>query len=181
MIKTKGQNYRLCNAGEYGNRMRQWSSVDEWVASGYADPVALRVSMEKPGGPKEFNVSPADVDSVIRKWECEHGVRRDQVRVAEMANGPRILQGKYANDFTGELLYTLGSGPLPTALEQWHSYAFGLRSDLLIRNTMTTASYEDWTELLLRYPRHVFEFSVWDSCVGDTLGRNAIVWEVRTY
>jgi len=56
-----------------------------------------------------------------------------------------------------------------------------LRSDLLLKLAMTPASHEDWNLLLERYPGHVLEVSVYDRCLGDTPGRNALVWEVREY
>jgi hypothetical protein len=46
---------------------------------------------------------------------------------------------------------------------------------------MTPSSYADLEVLLERYPDHVFEISVWASCLGDTPGRNAIIWEIRRY
>jgi hypothetical protein len=59
--------------------------------------------------------------------------------------------------------------------------AQGLRADLLIREAMTPASYDDWQILLERYPGHVFEVSIYDRCLGDCPNRNALVWEIRRY
>jgi hypothetical protein len=58
---------------------------------------------------------------------------------------------------------------------------FGLRAAIMLRAAMTPSSYEDWRVLLDQYPGHVLEVSVYDRCIGDTPGRNALVWEVRRY
>jgi len=179
-ILTKRQNYALCHAGAYGNRVRQWDSIEDWQASDYTGPLALRVALEQGGGPKEFHVYPRMIEFWADFWSA-CGIRRDQIRLSEMANGRRILQGQYANDFTGEFLHTFETGPMPEALAASHAYAFGLRSKFLLQTHMTPSSYADLEVLLEQYPDHVFELSVWASCLGDTPGRNAIVWEVRRY
>jgi hypothetical protein len=178
-ILTKRRNYELCHAGAYGNRLQQWDSIEAWMASSYAS-VAMRVALEVGGGPKAFHVAPRNVEVIAELWGGL-GVRRDQIRLAEMADGRRVLQGQYANDFTGEFLHTFKTGPMPEALAKSHAYSFGLHSRLLLRAHMTPSSYADFEVLLEQYPDHVFELSVWASCLGDTPGRNAIVWEVRRY
>jgi hypothetical protein len=179
-ILTKRQSYELCHAGAYGNRVRQWDSIEAWQASGYDEPVAMRVALESGGGPKVFYVPPCNVGIIAELWG-DLGVRRDQIRLSEMADGRRILQGQYANDFTGEFLHTFETGPMLEALTKSHAYAFSLRSKLLLQAHMTPSSYADLEVLLEQYPDHVFELSVWASCLGDTPGRNAIIWEVRRY
>ena len=180
-ITTKRQNYALCHSGGYGNRVRQWVSIEDWKASGYMGVLALRVALQQGGGPKEFHVRPSMVEDWASLWNMMYGVRRDQIRLSEMADGRRILQGQYANDFTGEFLHTFETGPMPEALAKSHGYSFGLRSRMLMRAHMTPSSYADLEVLLERYPDHVFEISVWASCLGDTPGRNAIIWEIRRY
>lgn len=184
-ILTKRQNYRLCYAGAYGNRARQWASLDEWRASGYAEPVALRVALAGGGGPSEFNVLPSQVDHLVNPW----GVPRECVQVAEMLDGCRILQGEYLCDvvevggsaYHCAFLHTRETGPMPLALKKSSCTAYGLAADLLLREVMTPASHEDWRDLTSRYSGHVLEVSVWDRPVGDLPRRYAIVWEVRCY
>ena len=190
MILTKRRNYELCHGGGYGNRVRQWASIDEWCASGYIAPVAMRVALPGGGGgPSKFNVSPEYVAVVARYWETYHGIPQECIRLSEMADGLRILQGEYLNDVCttegetqhGVFLYTRESGPMPLALKASRATTFGLRADLMIRAAMTPSSYSDWQELLNRYPGHVLEVSIWESCLGDCPGRNAVIWEIRRY
>jgi hypothetical protein len=187
-ILTKRKNYELCQAGAYGNRILQWNSIEEWRASGYDKPVAMRVALQAGGGPKAFHVPPNVVDVQVLKWEIA-GIPRECVRLSEMVDGLRLLQGHYFNDVYvqdgetrwGYFRFTMRTGAMPLAMAKEERSVYGLRADLLIRNAMTPSSYEDWKVLLDRYPGHVLEFSVWESCLGDTPGRNAVVWEVRRY
>jgi hypothetical protein len=189
VIANKKKNYELCHSGAYGNRVLQWASLAEWKASGYNKPVAMRVAGSAGGGPSSFHVPSNGVEMLARSWQKWKRVSLDDIRLSEMADGPRVLQGEYLNDVyiqDGEphhcyFLGTFESGPMPLALEKSSFTTYGLRADLLLRHYMTPASYEDWQGLLLQYPGHVLEVSVWDSCLGDLTNRNAIVWEIRRY
>jgi len=188
VILTKRRNFELCHVGAYGNRIRQWNSVEEWLASGYNDPVAMRVALQAGGGPKRFGVAASKVEEVAAEWD-RAGVRRECIRLSEIVDGVRILQGHYLNDVYvqdgearwGYFQFTNRSGVVPLALGEWRSSCFGLEATLLIQAAMTPSSYADWQALLERYPGHVLEFSVWQDCLGDTPGRNAVVWEIRRY
>jgi hypothetical protein len=190
LIFTKRENYELCHSGGYGNRVRQWASIEDWRTSGYVDPVAMRVALPGGGGgPSKFSVERWDVEHVARQWRDELGISCDCIRLSEMADGLRILQGEYLNDICtidsetrhGLFLHTRESGPMPLALKASKATTFGLRADLMIRLAMTPSSYSDWQELLNRYPGHVLEVSIWESCLGDCPSRNAVVWEIRRY
>lgn len=188
-ICSKLENYRLCHAGAYGNRLRQWDSIEAWKASGYGEPVCMRTALHAGGGPKRFFVRPEEVESLAALWKIEHKVPRDRIRLSEMADGVRVLQGQYFNgvvEIDGEVRngvfkLTFASGPIPIALQAHQKTVYGLTATLLIQHFMTPSSFSDFQELLDRYPDHVLEFSVWESCIGDTPGRNAVVWEIRKY
>lgn len=189
MILTKQQNYRLCLAGGYGNRVRHWDSVEAWKQSGFGEPVAMRTALAAGGGPKAFRVQPERVLDQAALWARDFGVHQDQIKIAEMADGRRVLQGQYLNDVYiqdgevrwGYFLFTFETGPIPEALATSSDVAWGLRADLLLQQYMTPSSYADLQVLMEKYDGHVFELSVWESCLGDTPGRNAIVWEIRRY
>jgi len=132
----------------------------------------------------------------------EMGIPRDCAKVSEMIEGGRTLQGEFLNDITRTFdgdpthcafLWTRRDGPMPLAFASNRNHyiyhgnylrdytAFGLRADLMLKEAMTTASYEDWQVLIDRYPGHVLEVSIWNDCVGDLPGRNHICWEIRRY
>jgi hypothetical protein len=188
-IMNKPQNYRLWQGGDFGNKLRSWRTVAEWRASGFDGLVALRTLLAEGGGPCSYNLLPGDVDRVVGTWRSL-GVPLDRIMVNEMApDGDVVLQGEYLNDIHeiggevgwGYLRYSRAKTPMRDALASSPEVAQSLRSDLLLGMAMTPASHEDWRSLLDRYPGHVLEVSIYDRCLGDTPGRNALVWEVRRY
>lgn len=186
-VFTKSHNYRLWQSGALGCKLRAWRSVDEWRESGFAGLVVLR--LVEGGGPCRYNLSPEDVPRVVDEW-LSTGITLSQIMVNEAApDDDVILQGEYLNDvFTlkgsacwSYFHYSRARQQMRDALKEAPETAVNLRSDLLLRLAMTPASHEDWQGLLGRYPGHVLEVSVYDRCLGDVPGRNALVWEVRRY
>jgi hypothetical protein len=141
------------------------------------------------GGPCVYDLKPDQVASVIADWSLL-GIPTDRIMLNEaMPKNEVVLQGEYLNDiFVMEdrpvwsyLYYSKEPLHMRDALKAVPETAYNLRADLLLRMAMTPSSYEDWLVLLDKYPAHVLEFSVFSHCVGDTPGRNAVVWEVRKY
>lgn len=171
-VLTKQQNYRLWQSGAFGNKLRAWRTVEEWEASGFGGLVVLRSLV--PGGPCFYNLTPEQL-----KW---HAMQLSQMMVNEAApDQDVILQGEYDNALWGCFRYSTARFHMRDALREASQETYGLRSDMLLRGAMTPSSYEDWRVLLDQYPKHVLEVSVYDRCLGDTPGRNALVWEVRRY
>jgi hypothetical protein len=194
-VLTKKQNYRLWQGGAFGNKLRAWRTVDEWRASGFRGKAALR-QLGLGGGRCFYNVGPDDVGLVLGRWYVE-GVSLENVMVNEMApDEAMVLQGEYLNDICldeegfalpGYFFYSTAKLHMRDALhahpdrELAPQHTYGLRADLLLRAAMTPSSYEDWRVLLEQYPGHVLEVSIYDRCLGNVPGRNALVWEVRGY
>jgi hypothetical protein len=186
-VLTKKQNYRLWQGGAFGNKLRAWRSLREWRFSDYRGPVALRSLGAAGGGHCIYDVNPGQVTLAIEEMH-RRGVPDGAIMVNEMApSNAYILQGEYLNavredGLWGHFFHSQVSEPMRIALLSWRARTtHGLMSDLLIREAMTPASYEDWRELLDRYPDHVLEVSIFDRCLGDLPHRNALVWEVRRY
>jgi hypothetical protein len=57
----------------------------------------------------------------------------------------------------------------------------GTAARMILARHMNANSREDLDILLAEYPGHVVEFSACETCLGDTPGRNCVVWEVRNY
>jgi hypothetical protein len=187
-ILNKRQNYQLWQSGAFGNKLRSWRSLAEWRASGFTELVVLR-SLTEGGGPCVYDLKPDQVASVIDDWNLL-GIPTDRIMLNEaMSKNEVVLQGEYLNDiFVMEnrpvwsyLYYSREPFHMRDALKVAPATAYNLRADLLLRMAMTPSSYEDWLVLLDKYPAHVLEVSVFNHCVGDTPGRNALVWEVRKY
>jgi hypothetical protein len=188
-VLTKRQNYALWQSGAFGNKLRAWRSVGEWQASGFRGRVVLR-ELGRGGGRCLYNVEPDAVFDSLLVWAAG-GVTLDQVMVNEVApDQDVVLQGELYNGVLQDeegfaiwdyFFYSTFRAQMRDAL--WHrpEHTYGLRADVLLRRAMTDASYEDWRILLDQYPDHVLEVSIYDRCLGDIPGRNALVWEVRRY
>lgn len=187
-VLSKRQNYKLWQSGQFGNKLRAWRSIEEWKASQFPGLVVLRTLMEG-GGPCVYNLKPEAVQSAVDGW-LEQGIPLDRIMVNEAAPDQSVLlQGEYLNDIVamgdspwwGYFYYSREKAQMRDALRASHEVATNLRASLLIQMAMTPSSYEDWLVLLDSYPGHALEVSIYDRCLGDTPGRNALVWEVRKY
>jgi hypothetical protein len=189
-ILTKERNYNLWQSGAFGSKLRSWRSVEEWRKSGFDGLIVLRRLVAGAANCK-YNLQSDQVDGVVAEWIAS-GATIDSIMVNEAApDGDHImLQGEYFNDAFGDghvatipgyFLYSKVHQQMRLALREESSHACGLRADLLLRGCMTPSSYEDFRAILELYPRHVVEVSIYDCCVGDVPGRNALVWEVRRY
>ena len=187
-VLSKPQNYRLWQGGAFGNKLRAWRTVAEWRESGFGGMVVLRTVMGG-NGPCRYNLNPEEVDAVVDGW-LALGIPPDMIMVNEAApDDDVILQGEYLNDIYeidgeagwGYFRYSRARAQMRDALAAAPEVAHRLRSDLLLELAMTPASHDDWSLLLERHPGHVLEVSIYDRCLGDTPGRNALVWEVRRY
>ena len=186
-ILDKRENFRLWQSGAFGNKLRAWRTVQEWRDSGFAGLVVLRSLMDG-GGPCEYNLTPEQAEVALQRglWL---GQPPERIMVNEAAPDQAVLlQGEYLNDihlggpsYWGYFYYSRVKAQMRDALKAAPEVAQGLRSDLMLRLAMTPASYDDWLLLLDRYHGHVFEVSIYERCLGDTPGRNALVWEVRRY
>lgn len=187
-VLSKSRNYQLWRSGAYGNKLRSWRTVDEWESSGFAGLVGLR-TLAGGGGRCRYDLQPRDVPAVLGYW-AGLGVPLDLVTVDEAAPAERVvLQGEYLNDVVVvggvpthcHLHYSRARRQMRDALAEAPEEASGLRADLLLSSVMTPSSLDDWEMLTSRFPGHVLEVSVYDRCLGDVPGRNALVWEVRRY
>ena len=188
-VLSKTQNYLLWQGNAFGNKLRSWRTVDEWRRSGFEGEVVLRTLLDGGGGPCRYNLASEEVDSVVDGW-LALDIPPDRIMVNEAApDGDVILQGEYLNDIYvmdgeagwGYFKYSRARAQMRDALAAAPEVAQRLRSDLLLKLAMTPASYDDWNLLLERHPGHVLEVSIYDRCLGDVPGRNALVWEVRKY
>ena len=189
VVARKTQNHRLWQSGAYGCRLRSWS-LAEWLRGGRAGRWVLR-TLGAGGGSCCYGLYAYEVAAVAGVW-VGRGVPSDVITVDEEAPADAaILQGEYYNEVflddggypTSDYLhYSRERSHMREALRHApEPAARGLRARLLLREVMTPASLEDWEILVERYPGHVLEISVYDRCLGDLPGRNALVWEVRKY
>lgn len=187
-VLSKRQNYRLWQGGAYGNKLRSWRSVASWRESGFSGMVVLRTLMGG-NGPCLYNLTRDEAEGELSHWIWE-GIPYEKITVDEAAPAERvILQGEYLNDICeldgqscwGYFKHSRMKVQMRDALRRQPLLSRGLRSDLLLRESMSPSSYSDWQLLLETYPGHVLEVSVYEGFLGDIPGRNALVWEARRY
>lgn len=187
-ILSKNQNYRLWQNGDFGNKLRAWRTLEDFQKSGFSGNVSLRVLLNNSGTRKCAYSATSKIETVVQTW-IDSGISRDAIMINETAPDTEILQGEYRNDIYmldgvgvwDHFFYSRMRAKMRTALSLAPENAYGLQARLLIQQAMTPSSYEDWNLLISRYPSHVFEVSIYENCLGDTPGRNALVWEIRRY
>jgi len=185
-VTSKRRNFELWTSGAYGNRLRSWRSVAQWRRSGHSGKIALRVLGDTGDNRCTYDLLPGDVAAEYCKW-LSLGVRDEDVVACEMAPDDQlVVVGEYHHDPLPDgsfrhFFYSRVRKSMRVALREGGRVATGLRATAILRQSMTDRSWEDFSELVLAYPGHVAEVSVYDHCLGDLPGRNALVWEVRRY
>lgn len=130
-----------------------------------------------------YNLPREQVQPTIIRWLGE-GADFQRITFNEAAPDHRVLlNGEYwtGADRLGYLFYSRSRAQMRDALRQDPHEAQGLHSWLLLKHLMTPSSWEDWLVLEQWYPDHVIELSIYECCLGDTPGRNTLVWEARRY
>lgn len=182
-VKSKAQNYRLWTGGFYGNRLRSWRTVEALKASGYTGPVTLRYLGGEGGGPCVYDLPIEMVTTAVINMERQ-GYDRSRVMFNESAPDKSVMiQGEFwtGMDRPHWMIYSSAKLKMRPAFRGGARTAEGLRTINMLRSHMTASSWADFWELAQDYPDHTIEFSVYSRCIGDTPGRNTLVWEVRSY
>lgn len=183
-VKTKRENYALWSSGGFGNRLRSWYPFDEWAGSDFDGLVVLReLNRGGGGGHCLYDLSPADAYWHHKQWLLA-GVRHEDIMVNEAMPAHRVtIQGELwtGGDREGYFLHSFVRDHMRPALAAQQLVSHGLKTRMLLRHHMTPSSYADLEVLIEQYPAHVIELTACSGTVGDTPGRNTLVWEVRQY
>lgn len=187
-ILDKAEMYRRLTAGEFGNTVTQFFSVQDWQASGDdrrfkfwgvrsgrvsahpacrlycpAEEVPEYVAKHFPDGP---NISMmvdavATVTAWLEIWDSPIGL------VVEGTEWPDVAGGwNWRNSMKD-----------PKRSKRWE----GVAAKLVLQRHLNANSLDDALELFERYPGHVLEVSALDRCLGSIPHRNHVVWELRKY
>lgn len=180
---TKTENDRFFQSGFYGNKLRTWTSYGQWEWSGYLGRVSIRY--KEPQSPWcRYDVTPDHVPVWIQQFVAE-GADRAKFIFGEMAPDERLtLQGELRRCETGlELFCSTFKGRMREALTNANGNTTftGVSALAVLQTYLTGSSWSDLQELLELFPDHVIEFSAYEMCLGSCRGRNALVWEIRSY
>lgn len=164
--------------GLFGNKLKSWDSVDDFLRDSYKGTISVRYK----GLAGQFcyynvtNINPI-IDEIIHK-----GGKRENIIINESAPDEFLtIQGELTrNEYGLYLFYSTKKGKMRDCLKNGLS-SKGLKVNIMLKHYLTPNSYEDIMELLDLYPDHIIEFSTYNKCIGDCVGRNTLIWEVRKY
>ena len=67
------------------------------------------------------------------------------------------------------------------ALAEKELHVWELDAEFLLKRNLFSSSYSDITRLLKEFPKSIIEFSSYRVSVGNLMGRNTVIWEVRNF
>jgi len=175
IVKTKHQMYALWKAGAFGNKVRHWDSLDDFLLSGYTGRCGFRSTKV---GSSHMGVFP-NPKELLRAIP----VTDEKLVISEGTHDELLLiQGELTRDGSGVYLYySTAKLVMRKALAEDPMHATGLKVHTILRYFCDPASYEDLMLLLDMYPGHVVEFSTFKTNLGVVPARNTVIWEVRNY
>ena len=185
-ILSKGQNLEHVLRGDFGNQWPTCNTLAELLALPLRPDDKCVLRYKGVGGQWcKYFVPFCEIEGVVQEWERQGASR---AKIYGHPPPPHlipglVIQGEYWVNPGGRdvLFYSTWPEPMRIALKHDPKTVEGLVAEHLLRYHMTASSWADFELLRERYVDHVLEVSVWGACVGDTPGRNAIVWEVRRY
>lgn len=171
-VLNKVSMIRRLAAGEFGNTLRSWPSMQALEASDYRGFVYIR---------------PRRISSTRKPYEIPfHKLYDQQLEEGDTfyeapPNETRVLQGELMESERGLYLhFSTSKLPLRPALMIAGDHAAGVRSLVILRSMTQVASFDRLMDLLARYPGHVIEFTEFRERIG-TEHEHLVVWEVRKY
>lgn len=185
IVETKRQAFALYHGGRFGNKLRTWDTVRDFVYSGYSGPVTMRYKGTVTGKAwYAYNVNSKEVADRAKTWITQ-GADPMLIVVNESAPDERlILQGELIHTHRGYCLirrFDKVKMRVAMTLSGMDDEVVGITAIGTLRHVCTGSSFDDLMELCELYPDSVIEFSVYAMCLGNCRGRNTIVWEVRNY
>lgn len=178
----------LFGSGHFGNKMRQWPSLDDCIKDGFSGTVGVR--SRKPSSPFcKIGMTVDQAREWIERCLARGGEPWEFYLGEDIPVEWRTLQGEVYRGPGGLYLnYSTLQLHVRPALAQGGRHCHGLEAKLRLQHYMDPSSYDWLMELLDTYPdakhrgyetSHVVEFTTCDRPVGDTPGMNTIFWECR--
>lgn len=181
IVRNKVQMYRMLETGAFGNTTNQYFTIDDWKNSEeYRRYSVWGVRSLAPGGPCRLFCPRDEVESTVLSFNCSFNISVMVDAVSTVRLWAEIMDTPI-----GLSVYAIQN---PKKGASWRKEmpsggctCIGLAALMLLQRYLTPSSLADLKELLVTYPGHVVELSVFDRCMGSIPGRNAIIWEVRHY
>lgn len=181
-VRTKLDMYRRLLAGEFGNTMQVFDSLNHALASGVtplgvrslnpSDPIRIywcpRLKLRR-----ELERAGASYRKDLVFYSTDYGLESD-----------RIVQGELKRDERGLCFYySRLHFPMRIALEKDGRQTYGLTAEMTLRHFVRDNDPDgyDWLlHLLDEYRDHVVEFTTYRRRVG-THPAKTLIWECRLY
>ncbi len=181
-IRTKGDFYRLYEAGLLGNKPRTWGSVAEVLGSGYVGTVTIRCRVPSHHAVKRYRVPAAELADVVRDLGAGAGLSESDFAFNESLPDERlVMQGEVVRGEWGlTLSWSVERGLVMREAMLRARHSEGAEAALLLRWAMDEASRENLEELFDKWDRHVVEFASYEIPVG-VMGWNTVFFEARAY
>lgn len=185
IVETKRQAFALYHGGRFGNKLRTWDTVRDFVYSNYCGLVTMRYKGTITGKAwYAYNVKSSAVADKAKEWIAQ-GADPMLIVLNESAPDDRlIVQGELIHTPRGYCFirrFDKVKMRVAMTMSNAKDEVTGLRALAELRRVCTGSSFDDLMELSELYPDSVIEFSVYAMCLGSCRGRNVIVWEVRNY
>jgi hypothetical protein len=180
IVANKKEAYALYHGDKFGNKLRTWDSVRDFVYSGYTGLASMRYKGHG-GAWVAYNVAHDQVAATAKQWIAE-GANPLWIVVNESAPDERlVIQGEIVLTHEGlSLFYSTAKAKMRIAM-QTGAQVYGREANALLRRHCFPASYDDLMELLQLYPDSAIEFSAYAMKVGSCRARNTVIWEIRNY
>lgn len=180
-ITTKKQFYKLHQRGAFGNRALAWNTKEDLIKSKWTGQICIR-GIGIPRNLTKYNIPQEELENAIETF-IEKGVSIEKLRFNQsMPDEALTIQGELKTTINHiDLTYSTIKEPMNAALKKEEIHISGLNAIMLLKQNLSPSSYADLQILLEKYPTSVIEFSSYSCPVGDTKGRNTVIWEVRNY
>lgn len=185
-VTTKARMYELLCAGEFGNTLPNYFSLEEWVASGDRERYewwGLRSRLAAGDRRMRLNIHRDEVPRLWASWFPDGGGNLSVMIDPWVTLRAEVWEADVA-PFGLVVYYAAGYDPLDPWRGSFRRYGRqlgGLAARSLLETHLWPSDYADLRVTLDRYPGHVVEFSACSRAVGLIPHRNTVIWEVRLY
>ena len=179
VVSNKLQMFDLWRNGVFGNRLKVWTISEMLEEKSYSGLVGVRC-LGKPGLPYVHHISVLEGIAEATKLSKTYNV---ETAIFEASpDNHIILQGEMIElDGIFDLRCTRVKKSMRDAFKEEEMNCIGFTAKYMLKNLMSEVSWQEFERLLEEFPEHVYEFTIYDMCLGVNRGCNTIWWEVRKY
>lgn len=188
-VLAKDESYAFYDLNRLGNKVLTWKTPEEIFRSYWKGDVCIRSKKGIARGKTKYNVPQRKLMAVLAEEFEAQGIPLNSLTFNQsMPDEHLTFQGEVMRSLEGlSLVYSRIKKPMNLALDEKTERASGSEAHFLLKRELWPLSLSELENLLDRFegdsttPSSVVEFSAYDIAVGDSPGRNAIIWEVRDY